>query len=172
MIRVAASNTCNVGPGFIVIKENGMKHPSIKLSILAVLLYLTGCTKTARSPNYSKSDDITGKWNLVSDSTFEGIGAGNHPFDCAGSVRDYFNFSSNGYVYTREGASLETLTYRMVLDTTIIISDFGIIVNGVQETSTISGLTANSSSTQTIVIESPFFPTPGGIFWRKVTLRR
>jgi hypothetical protein len=149
-----------------------MKHPLIKLSIFAVLLYLTACAKTTRSSNYPKSGDITGKWNLVSDSTFEGIGASNHPFDYAGSVIDYFNFSSNGYVYTREGASLETLTYRLVLDSSIIISNFGIILNGVQDTSTISGLTATNGSTQTIVIESPFISTPGGNFWRKVTLRR
>jgi hypothetical protein len=149
-----------------------MKLPLIKLSIFAVLLHVTACTKTARSLNSFKPGDITGKWNLVSDSTFMGIGAGNHAFDYTGSVRDYFNFNSTGYVYTREGASLETLTYRMVLDTSIIISDFGIILNGIQETSTISGLTASNGSTQTIVIESPFISTPGGNFWRKVILRR
>jgi hypothetical protein len=149
-----------------------MKLPFIKLSILVVLLYLTACAKTTRSSNYSKSGDITGKWNLVSDSTFEGIGASNHPFDYTGSIIDYFNFSSNGYVYTREGASLETLTYRMVLDSSIIISNFGITLNGVQDTSTISGLTATNGPTQTIVIESHFISTPDGNFWRKVTLRR
>jgi len=46
----------------------------------------------------------------------------------------------------------------------------------VSTTDTIKGLGANSLTTtstgQTIVIESPWFPTPGGLFWRKVTLSR
>jgi hypothetical protein len=63
----------------------------------------------------------------------------------------------------------------MVSDTSIIISDFGLFVNNIPDTCTITGLTANNGlglTVQVIVIESPFFPTPGGEFWRKVTLRR
>jgi hypothetical protein len=93
-----------------------------------------------------------------------------------GQLGDYFSFTTDGHVYTREGGVLDTLTYKMVSDSTIIISDFGFIANGVSPTDTIKGLGANSLTTastgQTIVIESPWFPTPGGLFWRKVTLSR
>lgn len=151
-------------------------NPSlIKLPLFAVLLYLTACTKTASSSDESESAGITGKWNLISDSTFEGVGANNHPVDYKGMAGDYFDFSAIGSVYTKEGLALDTLTYRMVLDSSIIISDFGLILNGVQDTSTVSGLSAGTGSrpfTQIIVIESPFNLTPGGEFWRKVTLSR
>jgi hypothetical protein len=63
----------------------------------------------------------------------------------------------------------------MVSDTKIIICSFGLILNGVQDAGTVSGLTAGGASggsAQIIVIESPFELTPGGEFWRKVTLSR
>jgi hypothetical protein len=152
-----------------------MKHPSAKLSFLVIFLNLMACTKTAGPSNEYGTADLTGKWNLVSDSTFEGAGSSNHPVDYTGEAGDFFSFSTNGNVYTKEGSVLDTLIYKMVSDTSIIISDFGLIVNGIPDTSTISGLTANNGlgiTVQTIVIESPFFNTPGGEFWRKVTLRR
>jgi len=152
-----------------------MKHPSGMLSFVAALLYLTACTKTAVSSNKYEPTRLTGKWNLVNDSTFEGAGFSNHQVDYTGEAGDYFSFSANGYVYTKEGAVLDTLTYRMISDTSIIISNFGLILNGVPDTSTITGLTANNGlglTGQIIDIESPFFLTPGGEFWRKVTLSR
>ncbi len=152
-----------------------MKHKSGKLSFLAVLLYLTACTKTAVQSNEYGTANLAGKWNLVTDSTFEGVGSSNHPVNYTEVTGDYFSFSTNGYVYTKEGSLQDTLTFRMVSDTSIIISDFGLIVNGVPDTSTVKSLTANNGlgvMVQTIVIESPFFLTPGGEFWRKVTLSR
>jgi hypothetical protein len=152
-----------------------MKHPLRKFSFLAILLYLMACTKTTVQSNVNGTTSLTGKWNLVSDSTFGGAGVSNHPLDYTAEAGDYFNFNTNGQVYTKEGTVLDTLTYRMVSDTSIIISDFGLILNGIPDTSTIAGLTANNSSglmVHSIVIESPFFLTPGGEFWRKVTLSR
>jgi hypothetical protein len=127
------------------------------------------------SSNESASADIAGKWSLVSDSTFEGVGVTNHAVNYMGVAGDYFDFSMKGYVYTKEASSPDTLTYTMISDTKLIISDFGLIINGVPDISTIAGLRANNGSgntTQVIVIESPFFLTPGGEFWRKVTLSR
>jgi len=152
---------------------NCKKHPLGKLSFLAILLYLAACTKTAVPSNATTG--LTGKWNLVSDSTFVGAGSSNHPVDYTAEAGDYFSFSTNGYVYTKEGTVQDTLTYRMVSDSSIIISDFGLIVNGVPDTSAITNLTASNGlgiMVQIIVIESPFFDTPGGEFWRKVTLSR
>lgn len=147
-----------------------MKHP---LSFLLVLLYLTACTKTAVSSNESEAAaGITGKWNLVTDSTFLGVGSSNHPVDYTGQAGDYFDFDANGYVYTREDTALDTLTYRLISDNAMVISDFGIILNGVDDPSTITGLSGVDLSGQTIIIESPRFLTPGGEFWRKVTLTR
>jgi hypothetical protein len=152
-----------------------MKLPLVTLPFLAFLLNFTACTKTTGSSNESGPGGITGKWNLVTDSTFEGVGSTNHPVDYTGEAGDYFDFSVNGSVYIKEGAVANTLTYKVVSDSSIIISDFGLIINGVPDTSTITGLTVNNGlglTDQIIVIESPFFPTPGGEFWRKVTLSR
>jgi hypothetical protein len=158
--------------------KNGMKHPSAKLPLLAILLYLAACTKKAVSSNDPAGS--AGKWNLVNDSTFEGVGPSNHSVDYTGQAGDYFSFSTNGHVYTKEGELRDTLTYRLVSDSSIIISGFGLIVNGVPDSSIITGLGANSliasigvgAASQVISIESPFFLTPGGEFWRKVTLSR
>lgn len=110
---------------------------------------------------------IIGNWNIVTDSTFAGAGITNHPVDYAGQAGDYFNISANGHIYTKEGAVLDTLTYSNVSDTTIVISPFGITLNGVPETSHIITFTAHN-----LVISAPQIATPGGIFGRRVSLSR
>jgi hypothetical protein len=110
---------------------------------------------------------IVGNWNIVTDSTFAGAGITNHAVDYAGQAGDYFNISANGHIYTKEGSVLDTLSYGNVSDTTIIISPFGITLNGVPETSHIITFTAHS-----LIINAPEIATPGGIFGRKVSLSR
>jgi hypothetical protein len=158
-----------------MVRKPGMKYPIGMPSLLTILVFLTACSKTTGTSDDMSTDATPGKWNVISDSAFEGVGTGNHAVDYTGVAGDYFSFNTNGDVYTKEGNKLDTLTYRIVSASGIIISDFGLILNGVPDTSTITGLTGNITSDltgQTIVIESPFFPTPGGLFWRKVTLSR
>ena len=154
-----------------------MKLPLVMLSFLALLLYFTACKKSGRASLSTENQQLgAGIWNLVTDSTYEGVAQNNHPVDYTGQAGDYFSFTTDGHVYTREGEVRDTLTYKMVSDSTVIISDFGLIINGVLPTDTIKGLGASSLTTtttgRTIVIESPWFPSPGGLFWRKVTLSR
>ena len=155
-----------------------MKLPLVTLSLIAFLLNFTACTKKSAKLTLTNGDEQlgAGDWNLVSDSTYEGVAQNNHPVDYTGQAGDYFSFTTDGHVYTREGEVRDTLTYKMVSDSTVIISDFGLIINGVLPTDTIKGLGASSLTTtttgRTIVIESPWFPSPGGLFWRKVTLSR
>lgn len=147
-----------------------------KLSFFAVFLYLTACSKTAGSSKTTLTAAVPDQWNLVYDSTFEGVGWANHPVDYAGKPGDYFSFSADGSkLFTKEGNVLDTLAYQLLSDSSVIITDFGTFVNGVPDTCTITGLTGSiesGSSPDTIVIESPFFLTPGGEFWRKVKLSR
>lgn len=134
------------------------------------ILCWTACTRSTVS-----STDNGIRWSLVTDSTFQGVGAGNHAVDYVGVAGDFFSFSTDGHVYTKEGSTLDTLTYNQLSDSTVIISHFGLILNGIPDTSKITGLKSNLSyenATGTIVVESPFFLTPGGEFWRKVTLNR
>ncbi len=107
-------------------------------------------------------------------STFEGVGYSNHPVVYVGQAGDYFNFSANGVVYTKEANLLDTLIYKTVSDTSILLSGFGAILNGIPDTSKIKGLTANIGlliTSQIITIESPKVFTPGGSFG-KVNLSR
>jgi hypothetical protein len=153
-----------------------MKLPIVNLSFLAILpflaflLYLTACKKSKESSNGTGLTSITGKWNLLTDSTFVGVGTGNHEVDYTGEPGDYFDFNTNGTVYTKEGDVLDTLTYRLLSDTTMIISDFG--VSG--DTCTVNSMTvSNGEGTgQFIYITSPFLFSPGGTFGRKVSLVR
>jgi hypothetical protein len=138
-----------------------MRTNILILPFAFLLFFLPACKKDSNKPS------ITGKWNIVTDSTYAGVGAGNHPVAYAGQPGDYFNFQANGVVYTKEGAVLDTLTYKLISNTQIVISQFGITLNGVPETSNITEDTDNY-----LVIKAPGIITPGGIFGRKVTLSR
>lgn len=150
-----------------------MGRPIGKLSLLSILLFWTACTKkNSVLSNHTSPASIVGEWNVISDSTFHG-GPSNYPLGYTGQTGDYFEFTTDGQVYTREGMVMNTLTYLMVGDSAIVISDFGLILNGVPDTSAVTGLSPITSlNPQIIVIESPLFLTPGGEFWRKATLSR
>ncbi len=148
----------------VTINPNRMK--ALYLLIFAcILLCLNSCLKDSTLPYQSGS--LIGKWNIVSDSTYVGVGYNNHPVDYAGKPGDYFNFTSNGIIYTKEGDVLDTLSYSLSADTGIVISSFGAILNGVPAVSKFKNFTDHS-----LIIASPVALTPGGIFSRKVYLSR
>jgi len=117
---------------------------------------LCSCKKDSGQPT------IIGKWNIVSDSTYVGAGLSNVPFDYAGHPGDYYDFNSDGFVYINEAAVLDTSAYRLISSSQIVINSFE---NGI--TSNIKTFTIHN-----LIIESPMLPTPGGIFWKKITLSR
>ncbi|HEY2581958.1 MAG TPA: hypothetical protein VGI43_09130 [Mucilaginibacter sp.] len=140
-----------------------MKIIRTLIIIAGLTLGLYACKKDGTNFNTSS---LVGKWNVVSDSTFAGVGSTNHPVDYHGQPGDYFDFRTDGHVYTKEGTVLDTLSYNIVSNTGIIIQSFGITLNGVPET---SNVTFNAHGA---VIDAPTIFTPGGAFGRKVTLSR
>ncbi|TWI94188.1 hypothetical protein JN11_04794 [Mucilaginibacter frigoritolerans] len=154
-----------------------MKNIYTPIFIIGILLSLYSCHKTDSADFISTTSTtsnsavyntaMVGKWNIVSDSTYVGAGSGNHAVDYAGTAGDYFIILANGTIYTKEGSQLDTLSYHMSSDTGIVISSFGVILNGVPQVSKIITYTSTS-----LVIASPESLTPGGIFWRKVTLSK
>jgi hypothetical protein len=71
-------------------------------------------------------------------------------------------------MHTKEGPALDTLHFTFLPDSVhVIISGFGVILNGVQDTSVVSDRSATS-----MTITSQELLTPGGIFWRKVVLSK
>ncbi|MBZ5857308.1 hypothetical protein [Flavihumibacter profundi] len=131
-----------------------------------IVFFLICCQKNSLPANDIKSA-IPGKWNIVNDSTFIGVGINNHQVSYSGQAGDYFDFRSDGFLYTKEGAVLDTLSYSLASDNTILIASFGIILNGQPGMSYISNLTAHS-----LTITAPIVITPGGAFGRKVNLNR
>lgn len=126
------------------------------------IAFLNACKKDDNGSN----NQITGKWNIVKDSTYVGVGVSNHLVVYDGQPGDYFDFRTDGNVYTKEGAVLDTLSYTIKPGNQIAISKFGIIANGVPTVSKFS-LTAHTAN-----IFTPRVITPGGQFGRDVDLTR
>jgi hypothetical protein len=140
-----------------------MKTKLTLVIIAGALLCLYACKKSNDAINLNS---IVGKWNVLSDSTYAGVGIGNHPVNYNGQPGDYFNIMANGTIYTKEGLVLDTLSYHLVADTGIVITAFGVILNGTPSVNHVKFTGHN------LVITSPTLLTPGGIFWRKTSLSR
>jgi hypothetical protein len=152
----------NIGTKPFVMKRFTMAGVAVLLVFFAL-----SCTKQ-RAGTSERTGNLADTWNIVVDSSYQGAGASNHLVTYEGVAGDYFEFTDNGNVYTKEGPVFDTLTYTVLADSVhIIISGFGAIFNGVQDTSVISDHSATS-----MTITSFEFLTPGGIFWRKVVLSR
>lgn len=131
-----------------------------------LIIIFCSCSKQHVSVN-STATAISGKWNLISDSGYTGVGTNNHLLVYTGQPGDYFDFRTDQNIYSKEGTNYDTLGYKVVSNSAIIIADFGLIVNGVQDTSKIVNLTTDS-----LTIVSPILLTPGGVFGRTVHLGR
>jgi hypothetical protein len=132
--------------------------------ILLLTSFLISCSKIKRA---QVSADILGQWNVISDSSIAGVGINNHAINVIGQPGDYFNFSANGSLYIKEGLNFDTLKYKLITESRIVIDGFGATLNGIQDTSYITNLTLH-----TAVVSSPLVITPDGEVQRKVTLSR
>ena len=148
-----------------------MKHLLIFSIIVLPALLIISCSKssnrllTTNSPDSSYT--ILHTWSIIYDSTYSGAGSGNDLVTHYGKVGDYFDFNSDGNLYIREGTNRTTVSYTIINNTTLIISTFGITINGIPDSTYATGLDGHHATLLT-----PFFATPGGIFGRKVQLVR
>ena len=118
--------------------------------------YTTGTTS-----NITPGSVVAGIWNVVTDTTFAGVGLTNHLVNYSGQPGDYFDFRADGHVYTKEGAALDTFSYHLLADTGIYIGPAAVV--------NFRYLTFNA---HTLVAATGLFPSPGGMFGRKVSLNR
>ena len=146
-----------------------MKSKKLKLIVTACLLFVVACKKQAvpiccglNPPDVS----IFHNWNILSDSSYVGAGLSNHPVVHLGVPGDYFDVTTKGIIYTNEGGVLDTLTYQLLTDSTIVIPAFGVTLNGVPP------ISKYSFTASTMRIASPTYLTPGGIFGRTINLYR
>ncbi len=139
----------------------------VTFALITAGCFFASCKKETLN-NIDIKPGMTGKWNVITDSTFSGVGLNNHPVNITGQAGDYFDFRTDGNLYIKEDITLETLSYTLTSDTTIVIDSFGgITLNGVPGTCFITDLMAH-----TVTITAPFLATPGGVFGRKVQLNR
>lgn len=133
---------------------------------LSGIVCLYACMKSVHVDT-STSSGLQGRWDVVSDSAFQGIGYNNHPVDYTGMPGDYFDFRSNGYLYTNENGVQDTLPYQFTSDSSMVIGALGLIFNGTPEATEIIGLTAHSAT-----LKAPIVVTSAGEFGRTVHLSR
>lgn len=142
---------------------------SVLPALIALLTTLTiaSCMKTSSgNTEYPDSTLITGRWQILRDSTYVGVGLGNHSEVYQGTLFDYFDIGDNSIEINEHGSDT-TLKYTLLPNSRIIIATFGISLNGIPDTCTLTRPNPNA-----LTITSTFFPTPGGIFGRKIWLRR
>ena len=133
--------------------------------MMVVIFSLFPCKKDATGVSNSKG--IGGKWSIITDSTYAGVGAGNHPVIYVGQEGDYFDFQTSGKLYSMENGRSYILSYTLTSDTTIVINSF------LSDTSrTADSCTVAHSAAHTTSIGTSILLTPGGTFGRKTGLRR
>jgi hypothetical protein len=142
-----------------------MKTLKAFLILTTLLLCLYACKKPG-AVNPVNPGSVVGKWNIVSVASSTGVGANNHVVNYAGQPGDYFEFASNGTLYTKEGTVLDTLNYTMDADTSIILKTPG-NTSGIPQPGRITTFTAHS-----LVIYGPYSFTYGGTFGNTTSLSR
>ena len=127
-----------------------------------LILCLYACKK-GRNPT---PGSVVGRWNIASVASFTGVGVNNHMVNYAGQPGDYYEFTTNGILYTREGTARDTLDYNVVGDTSIIIKTPR-NTGGIPQPGRITTFTAHS-----LAIYGPYLATYGGTFGNTVSLSR
>ena len=132
---------------------------NIQFIVITILFLMFSCKKELNSKT------IEGKWNIITDSSYQGFAAASHFAGYTGMAGDYFNFD-NGKLDIREKGELNTSDYDLISGSAIIITSF-VASYGYKDTCTIIYNNKND-----IIISSKFFYSPGGSSGRRVHLKR
>src|SRR5437868_15119021 len=93
-------------------KEN-MKH-LVQFETIIIIFFLLSCNKDTSSKE--NNNGLPGKWKLLSDSSFTGVGLGNHAVNYAGRIGDYFDFKPNGQLFIEENGKSDVVNYTVTSD--------------------------------------------------------
>jgi hypothetical protein len=140
------------------------------LMLFSLALVWASCQKNDGSVNTS----IAGNWSVVMDTTWtSGIGPYGTPSShkYAGVPGDYYNFTTAGKLYVKEGTEkLDTADYTVSGDTLKLTYNYlyegGVTIQGAAGRFIISTL-----NNQNLVLTQDF-ATPGGIIDETVVLKR
>jgi hypothetical protein len=137
-----------------------MKY-SFSACIFCFAVTLVSCSK---NDGIDSSTYISGRWNIVADSTYDGLGIANQLIFYKGQSGDYCDFNTHGSVDIKEGVNLNTSHYQVISNSSIFIDDF---YGSPNDTAYIESLSTND-----ILISTHLLYTPGGIFGRTLHLTR
>jgi hypothetical protein len=146
-----------------------MKQLSLVVAA-CVALAIGSCKKSSVN-----NTALVGKWCLINDSTFLAgtpIFQGGHA-NYIGVASDYFNFTSDGRLYIREGNNFDTATYNMLPGNEVKLVFFSINntsfgSNGATRgTFNITNLTAHTAT-----LTLPVIITPEGEEYEEINLSR
>ena len=87
-----------------------MQRSKLLLLPLALIIIAFSCKKSSKN-------SIVGKWSIIDDSTKFVAGsnaASSYHSDYIGQPGDYYNFSTNGMMYVKEGAALDSMAYEIL----------------------------------------------------------
>jgi hypothetical protein len=133
-----------------------------------LILCLYACKKPGCDPGMMGRASIVGNWNIVVDTTSGGAGSANAFAIYLGKQGDYFDIRADGYVYSKEGAKLDTARYQLLSDSTVTIQSFFYFTN----TATLPTCHIKSIGANSILIYLPWIFSPGGAFGRSIVLSR
>ncbi len=92
--------------------------------LLAIAALATSCKKQSVAPvgplNIAQHGPIVAKWNIAKDSTasaFTTTLVNTHVY--VGGADDYYDFRADGKCYIHENGAFDTLTFKIVTDTTV-----------------------------------------------------
>ena len=137
---------------------------NIQFATIAACWLLFSCNKDSVEEN---GNLLTGKWSIITDTTYSGVGAGNHPVSYTGKPDDYLDFNTNGILYIMESGRLNSLSYTSVSDNIVVINSFLSDGSGYGDTCSVTDLTMHNAVISTIILASP-----GGTLGRKVHLSK
>ena len=133
----------------------------IPVFVVIVCLMATMCKKDS-------AISIVSNWSLINDSINSNFGGATHDSNYKGLNSDYFNFSTDGKLYIREGNLYDTSNYQVLSGNKIIIDSISATDNGEYVPSTISVLTPTKA---TIIVTNAVL-NPGGGYERIINLSR
>jgi hypothetical protein len=113
---------------------------------------------------------LVAKWQIVNDSMIYHNTPEGSTTNYRGKPGDYFDFRTDGKLYIKETDTYDTLTYKMLTDTTAIIENFGI--NSIQSASYHSVINPLAYHNATITSPDFLFPGTGGGSHRIINLKK
>jgi len=151
-----------------IVKPQGAAVTSVKSDSTTTN---TGVTGTPVQPPVGPANIqvLVAKWSLVRDSIYDSMG--NFPAARTstynGIAGDYYDFRADGKCYTKEGNVYDTLNYSITPGHLVVLSKFGINVNGSYEPNIVPVLTDHDATIQT-----QFLATPDGFYLRYIYLKK